>query len=485
MGAPLHQYEKILLAALKGGEKGLQQLVSETGLVADSVTRAAYWLQEKKLASVGEALRSSFELTNEGRRFAKEGLPERRLLEAAGKGVSVAELGSDEKSIGIPWAKRKGWIAISGGRIALTPEGRKAAESKGADEKTLGHLAAGVEKFDERAAQELAKRGLARVRIAKDISVSLTKNGMKEAAAVRLESEENLLTRDMLLSGSWRNVRLRPYDIEAPVERAHAAKKHPLRRMIDRIRNIFVELGFEEASGPLVESSFWNFDALFQPQDHPARDLADTFYLSAPSAAALPDKVLVARVKQAHEKGWRYDWSAEAAKQPVLRTHTTAVSARRLAALKATQAKFFCVGRVFRNEATDYKHLAEFHQVEGIVAWEGATFSQLLGLLREFYRRMGFERIRFRPSYFPYTEPSLEIEAFFEEKRQWLELGGAGVFRPEVCYPLWGRYPVLAFGLSLERPAMLLGDLQDIRTFYRNDLNWIRNSRVLDGSSRV
>jgi len=110
--------------------------------------------------------------------------------------------------------------------------------------------------------------------------------------------------------------------------------------------------------------------------------------------------------------------------------------------------------------------------------WEGATFRDLLGLLREFYRKLGFDKIRFQPSYFPYTEPSLEISVYFEKKQQWLELGGAGIFRPEVSIPLCDRYPVLAWGLSLERPLMLLNDMDDIRDFYKSNAGWLREQKV-------
>ena len=242
-------------------------------------------------------------------------------------------------------------------------------------------------------------------------------------------------------------------------------------------RQIFFEMGFEEMSGSAVESSFWNFDALFQPQDHPARELADTFYIKG--VEPLPKGDVVEKVKKAHKRGWNYKWAEELACKKTLRTHTTAVSARYLVdSRKRQNAKYFCVGRVYRNEVVDYKHLAEFYQVEGIVLWEKATFADLMGLLREFYRKLGFEKIRFRPSYFPYTEPSLEIEVYFEKKKAWLELGGAGVFRPEVSIPLWGKYPVLAWGLSLERPLMLANDIGDIRTFYKNDLAWLRDFKL-------
>ena len=271
------------------------------------------------------------------------------------------------------------------------------------------------------------------------------------------------------------------FDVSVPATDAFVGKSHPLTIMKRRVSRIMAELGFEEMDGNIIESSFWNFDALFQPQNHPARDLADTFYLEG--VEPLPDDAeLVERVRNSHEQGWKYAWSPFEAQKRVLRTHTTALSARYLATAGRAEGKWpkklFAVGRVFRNEATDYKHLAEFHQVEGIIAWEGATFRDLLGILKEFYLKLGFEKIRFRPSYFPYTEPSVEIEVYFEPRKQWLELGGAGIFRPEVSKPLAGIYPVLAWGLSLERPLMLLLGLEDIRLFYRNDMDFLRDCRL-------
>jgi phenylalanyl-tRNA synthetase alpha chain len=258
------------------------------------------------------------------------------------------------------------------------------------------------------------------------------------------------------------------------------ARRHPISRLREKVRAIFLSMGFEEMEGPIVESAFWNFDALFQPQDHPARNLADTFYLPG-EAPPIPSSLSEA-VKKVHEKGWHYQWDERIARQMVLRTHTTAVSARTLykKSNKMKMGKFFCVGKVFRNEATDYKHLAEFYQVEGIVLWEEASFGNLLGLLKEFYARLGFEQIRFRPSYFPYTEPSLEVEVFHPQRKTWLELGGAGILRPEVCLALGVGYPVLAWGLSLERPFMLAHEVEDIRTLYRNDLGWLRNFQIID-----
>jgi len=266
------------------------------------------------------------------------------------------------------------------------------------------------------------------------------------------------------------------------------AKRHPLVVFIESIREIFVGMGFCEISGPLVESAFWNFDSLFVPQDHPARDMHDTFYLKNPKEISIYKfDEFRDNVKKTHENGWitgsngwGYKWSEDIAKKPLLRTHTTTVTARYLSKLKKDDlpSKVFCIGKTFRNEAIDYKHLPEFYQVEGIVVDENANFRNLLGILREFYDEMGF-KLRFRPAYFPYTEMSVEPEVYIEERNEWIEMGGAGIFRPEVVIPLLGfECPVLAWGLGLDRLVALKLGLSDIRELYISDLEWLRKSRV-------
>jgi phenylalanyl-tRNA synthetase alpha chain len=136
--------------------------------------------------------------------------------------------------------------------------------------------------------------------------------------------------------------------------------------------------------------------------------------------------------------------------------------------------KAFCIGRVYRREAIDPTHTPEFEQLEGIVMDEGVTFGHLMGYLREFYTRMGFESVRFRPAYFPYTEPSVEPEVYVEGLG-WVELGGAGVFREEVTAP-WGvTCPVLAWGLGVSRVAMLRMGLLDLRELYQSDIDWVKS----------
>jgi phenylalanyl-tRNA synthetase alpha chain len=212
--------------------------------------------------------------------------------------------------------------------------------------------------------------------------------------------------------------------------------------------------------------------------------MQDTFFIN--KKMELPDKKIVSKVKEAHEKGvdgskgWEYEWDEEEAKKVVLRTHTTCLSSQTLSKLKKENipAKFFALGKCFRNETVDWSHGFEFYQTEGIVVDKNANFRHLLGYLKQFYKKMGFENVRFRPSYFAYTEPSVEIEVYHPEKKKWIELGGAGMFRPEITIPLLGEHiPVLAWGQGFDRIIMDYYDIKDLRELYKNNLTQLRKMK--------
>jgi phenylalanyl-tRNA synthetase alpha chain len=257
-------------------------------------------------------------------------------------------------------------------------------------------------------------------------------------------------------------------------------KEHPMATFLRLVRETLLSMGFEEVDGPLVQSSFWTFDALFTPQEHPAREMQDTFYLQDVKST-VGNAPLVKRVKRVHEdgwnlgsKGWRYRWSLSEAERSVLRTHTTAITIRYLAENSREEAKVFSLGKVFRNESANSTHLMEFNQIEGIVVEKDASIRLLMGYLSAFLKGLEFKKVTFQPSFFPYTEPSLEPQVYSEKLGRWLELGGSGVFRPEVTIPAGVKNPVMAWGFGLERLAMLYFDAADMRDFYSNRLSWLR-----------
>ena len=186
-------------------------------------------------------------------------------------------------------------------------------------------------------------------------------------------------------------------------------------------------------------------DALFIPQDHPAREMQDTFYLDNPKQMELPEELMQTWSKihkdwwQTGSLGWGGDFSKVISQKGLLRTHTTVNTIQYLAENPTDACRMFTVDRVFR-KAIDRTHLPEFHQIEGIIMEDGANLQMLVITLKTFYEKMGYPEVRVRPAYFPYTEPSLEIEVKWRGK--WLELGGAGIFRPEVTEPLGITSPV-------------------------------------------
>ncbi|MEM4323827.1 MAG: phenylalanine--tRNA ligase subunit alpha, partial [Candidatus Nitrosocaldaceae archaeon] len=254
----------------------------------------------------------------------------------------------------------------------------------------------------------------------------------------------------------------------------YSGRKHPLQDVIDEVREILVGLGFQEINGNYIQSSFWNFDILFTPQDHSAREMQDTFYI-ADRKSDEDLKNIAGRVAKIHKDGWNYKWDIEESRRLVLRTHTTAVTIRYLVDNKPEEGSVFSVGRVFRNEKLTYKHLAEFHQIEGIMIGKNLSLRDLMGLQREFYYKLGLKRVKFWPSYFPYTEPSLQSMVYFEKLGKWVELFGMGIFRPEVTAPAKIKNPVLAWGGGLERIAIIKYGLDDVRELYTNRLNWLRS----------
>jgi len=494
----LHIYEKKILKALEelGYEASPEKVSKFQDMDIKAVMSASGSLESKNLIEVHKVTDEIISLSQTGKKYAKEGLPERKILLLLAREKSIpmseikekANLENSEVKIAIGWLLKKKWALIDKGIVKITPEGENAVNEEYNDEALLDKL---LEKqklllfnppqIIKEGFDILKKRkGLINIKKEPKYTFKVTRKGRELLKmGIDITEEATQLTHEQLKTGSWKALKYRGYDIKAEHPDIYPGKKHPLRRIIKEIRKTFLEMGFTESRGSILESAFWNFDCLFQPQDHAAREMQDTFYIKNPKNVKLPGAELVAKVADAHEtgggtgsEGWGYIWDIDVAKQAVLRTHTTCVSARFLAENKPP-LKMFSVGRVFRRETITYKHLPEFHQVEGIVASEDINFRNLLGILKEFYHKLGFE-VRFRPAYFPYTYLSTECEIYLPEKESWVELGGAGMFRPEVLEPLGVETPVAAFGLGIERLALKQLEINDIRMLYKSDIGWLR-----------
>lgn len=490
--------QKTLLALEKlKGRAPVEQLVETAGLAHAAVMRAFLTLTENKLTRTHEKKQTLIMLSKEGESYASIGLPERRLLNAVVKlggetkvnaAIEEANLEKQFMSVALGWLNRKGWATIKQGNLKSLRE-----PQQGDDEKLLKLLSEKGSLVVEDLGQELGNavsvlkgRKLVETEEKTIRELELTDGGWNLVKkGIHVQEEVSQLTPELIRTGKWHNVKLRKFNVEAPGPEVLLGKIHPAQQIIRQIREIFLEMGFTEIRGSIVQTAFWNFDALFQPQDHPARDMVDTFYLSKPSKGKLPDKKTVDAVAATHEnggttgsRGWEYSWSPEEAKRLLLRTHTTAETIRYLSEHKEPPVKVFSVDRVYRNEKLDYKHLAEFHQIEGIIMDKKVTLRDLMGTLTEFYHKLGLEKVQFWPSYFPYTEPSMQSTVYVPELNSWVELCGMGIFRPEVLAPFGVKHPVLAWGGGLERLILLKLGLEDIRLLYKNDLGWIRRTPV-------
>ncbi|KZW04115.1 hypothetical protein EXIGLDRAFT_663554 [Exidia glandulosa HHB12029] len=421
------------------------------------------------------------ELTPEGNDLADNGSHEARVWAAVpskGQGEPLAPaalqgiIGAASAKVGQGRAMKNGWIGKEGaGFVKLVPQITDQAQIDLRQVRETGTHPKG-----EKELADLRKRKLA---VQKKFLWFTVEKGPEFSISV--EKLETDLTVEMLASGAWKDAKFKKYNFEAEGLPTSGGALHPLLKVREEFRNIFFEMGFAEMpTSTYVESAFWNFDALFVPQQHPAREMQDTFYVSDPVASMPPQPDYHAEVTKVHtvggygSSGYRAPWSDEETQKLVLRTHTTASSARALKQLadeyKQTgvfrPAKLFSIDRVFRNEAVDATHLAEFHQVEGVVADRGLTLGDLIGFMQTFFKKMGLEHLRFKPAYNPYTEPSLEIFAFHPQLHKWVEIGNSGMFRPEMLEPMGlpKDVRVHGWGLSLERPTMIRYGINNIRT---------------------
>ncbi len=493
--------EKRLLLALdgRGGSASPTDLVADGSFSLEvEVMGAASWLESKGLASMSESSERFYVITD--RSAVSDGLPERialGLISANGGSMDMDSLaagmtgGMDKVAVG--WLKRKGLadIAKDGGRktLVLTDAGKATLTGRMPDETLLDRMAEGPvpeSEADPKVIKDLkGRQGMISEKVVTERTISLTDLGRQAVSAgIELRPQITDITDRIIQSGEWRDADFRKYDVQTFAPTVYPAKKHMLSRLAAQVSRIFTDMGFTEMSSEYVQPAFWNLDVLYTPQDHPARDLQDTFYLESPSSIHVDDEGLVETVRSIHENGgdtgstgWGGTWSRERAEAALLRTHSTVSSIRYISEHPDAPQKAFSISRIFRKESIDSTHLPEFTQIEGIIIDENANFDMLISLIREFYSRMGFDQIRIRPAYFPYTEPSLELEVFFNGK--WMELGGAGIFRPEVVAPFGVRYPVLAWGFGFERLAMLKWGITDIRDLYISDLDTLRGNRVL------
>ena len=480
----LHPIERSILNSLSSSNHiPVGSLVANTGLPVDQIRRGTEWLKFKGLIVIEQISTQRVFITSEGMEAARNGLPERRLVNSLKEGyVTLAQvlasgaIKNEEINAAIAGARRNQWIQLIDGKMIPTP----LAATQSPEEIFLENMREAIEvskltEEEKRALEQLKKRpNFIEIKEEKESLISLTDAGRQIIPRLSQENLERRLTTELISSGKWKETKFGALDVEASAPIIYPGRRHPLIEIIDEVKEIFIGLGFSEIEGPIIQSGFWNFDALFTPQDHPAREMQDTFYISAQKQPIPATKDQILKVSRVHKQRWNRLWDAQEGQRLVLRTHTTPVTVQHLAKVKPEAGRFFSVGKVFRNEKVSYKHLVEFHQVEGVATAPNASLRELMGLQKEFYSKMGIKRIKFWPTFFPYTEPSLQSMVYNERLKKWVELFGMGIFRPEVTMPLGIKTPVLAWGGGLERIAMLRFGLDDVRELYGNKLGWLR-----------
>ncbi len=504
----LHPLEVILLSFLgKNGKSTEKEILERSGLPDEgSYRRAVEWLLSRGLVrEVDRTEREFVRLGPVGRANLDVGsTPETALLRKLTDGVrTLREAQEDVTFDRGRWGSafgallKDGLVRKDGDGVELVPgmhedvfsrvwkhvylplrEGEKELEIS-----TLPEDVAGLVR--ERSPKRGRGKAEFQVVTVVERSLEITGEGRKALEEASGRTTIGAITPEVLSKGSWKDADFRKYALDIPPARIHTGRLHPYKQFLDTVRKRFVSLGFTEMEGSVAESEFWNNDALFMPQFHPARDIHDVYHLREGYTVPPPPRDLLENVASAHEngegtggRGWGYPFDRKMALKAVMRSQGTALSARTLASGPEIPGKYFGMARCFRYDQVDSTHLPDFFQVEGIVLGRDMTLRHLMGLLGLFAREIaGARDYKFLPGYFPFTEPSVEMH-ILHPRLGWIEGGGAGLFRPEVRLPLGIDVPVIAWGLGLDRMAMLAMGLDDIRDLVTPDLSRLRSMKV-------
>lgn len=497
----LSPHEAALIKALAGRPATfLDELAATAGLELAQARSAIERLKMKDaVEQVAEEVSAAVVLSDKGVEYAERGMPELRLwatLEQGPAPISALQKRDDmdkaEAGAAFGALKKAKVLELNKGQASLV-EGADRGEldarqaflaslSDGATNKPLGGLTPTLS-LDELSEQQQAwikdKRLKACFKVSetKNRSYALTELGaaLTERAAAS-DDEVAQLSSEMLRERSWEGKRFRRYAIGKP-PRLIGGARNGYRAFFDKVRGKLVALGFEEMRGSLVDNEFWTMDALFMPQFHPAREIHDVYFVEEPSHAKEVAEPHLSNVAQAHEgggatgtKGWGYEFDRERTRRLILRSQGTVLSARTVASAPKIPGKYFSTARCFRYDDVDATHAPDFFQLEGIVLGERISLRHLLGLLKLFASEIAeAKEIRAVPAYFPFTEPSVEVH-IKHPTQGWMEMGGAGIFRPEVSKSLGVDCPVIAWGLGLDRMAMVALGVEDIRHLFTNNL---------------
>jgi len=480
---------RILEVAVETRGVNAGELASRLGVRQEDLMRDLVELEARGLITTSKSLIKYYVLSETGKQYLQMGLPEEivysHLLNFTGRSIdeltnyiaSTKGIPRDEVLIGLQYLVRGRCILIEKKVVKAVNEDKcsEVLAEASVIKKALSNLAEGG-KVDEGVLAVLKKRRLIEQREKALITITpsrllidLWSRGLvKEKVVITVVKPEYALDLDKYV--------VKEFDLTIEPPTPPLSKKHPFMQFIDELREVMVSMGFEEVKGPHVEAELWNFDALFQAQDHPAREIHDTFFVKTDLKATPPQDVME-RARRVHEAGWGYKWSPERAMRLVLRSQTTAVSARSIYERGPGEYRVFTIDRNFRPENLDAKHSMEFYQLDGIIVGKDVNFKHLLYFFKELAAALGIREVWFKPGYFPFTEPS--VEGYVKHsKLGWIEVFPGGMFRPEVMEILGATgYNAAAWGIGVDRLAMVVLGLDDIRLLFTRDIDILKSTR--------
>lgn len=493
----LHPLElRVLLAHQKEEEFSASTIEETLSMVLGQANQAISWLTQKNLIQeVSQNQEVVYEITSLGKEWKEKGMPAERLLALVStKSVTLAEaiieLGLDKKNGGSAFG-----ILSKNGKVTLDEQKQIILKDNSMPKEILTCITllqsnkeiaeSSLSEFEIETINLYAKkRGVTGVPFRKvereTIIYTLTHLGCECIEAAKklgmTGKELGQVSPNMLKTKSWVEQTFRPYNITMPPNRVNIGRRNPYSEFLQQIKDKLVSLGFEEFDGPLVETEFWNSDALFMPQFHAARNIHDVYYIQEPQYAKEIEEPWLSNVATTHEnggntgsRGWNYSFDKEFTRRLILRSQGTVMSAKTLTKAKIP-GKYFGVLRVFRHDQIDATHLSDFYQTEGIILGDDVNIKTLLGLLKVFAEEFAHaEEIKYVPGYFPFTEPSIEVH-IKHPKIGWMELGGSGILRPEVTKSLGIHVPVAAWGIGIDRMATMQMKINDLRDLFSNDL---------------
>ncbi|MCA9459355.1 MAG: phenylalanine--tRNA ligase subunit alpha, partial [Nanoarchaeota archaeon] len=471
------------------------------------VTTAVQLLEQRTYVNFEKNEEKIIELDKFGKNYLASDLPEIKLLKEiidGPKKQSQINLNQEEIAAALGILKRNRLLDIkkeNNGMIFSALSGAK-EYLKNNKENPLKEFKSGIlisnlsNKQKEILESFKMRKGFLKESVQKTFTLSLTPEGKNIAKELK-EKYSNLellelLDTDSLKQSTWKGKEFRHYDVKLETPMLDIGRRHPMLEANNILRDVFIEMGFKEMEGPMVESAFWNMDIMWIPQDHPARDEQDTFYLDGKADVS---NDYIKNVKKLHEEGIKRthtvkgDWSQDITKKRLLRTHSTATSFRTLAKLgerfkkgENVNGKYFYVAHNFRNEAIDATHLAEFFQAEGFIIADDLSLADLMGFVKEYYAKLGIDKIKFKPTFNPYTEPSMEAHYYDEKMGKWYALINSGIFRPETLKPFGlENKTVIAWGMGASRVATLLSGKTSMRdiTGTTCDLEWLKTRPIM------